>query len=38
MLTGFGTLATLGYKFVGQDQLIGGTVSHQPLRALHVWR
>eukprot|EP01051_Picozoa_sp_SAG22_P023598 SAG22_NODE_6162_length_891_cov_1.227273_2_plen_96_part_00 len=22
---GFGTLATLGYKFVGQDQLIGGT-------------
>ena len=22
---GFGTLATLGYKYVGQDQLIGGT-------------
>jgi hypothetical protein len=22
---GFGRLATLGYKYVGQDQLIGGT-------------
>ena len=32
---GYGTLATLGYKFVGQDQLIGGTWPGVSIHCVH---